>query len=75
MNIAIILSGGTGTRMGLSIPKQYVEVNGKPVIEYCLSTLLGHDKIDIAVIAASTEWHDLIDECINKLSSSTPVFF
>ena len=75
MNIAIILSGGTGTRMGLSIPKQYVEVNGKPVIEYCLSTLLGHDKIDIAIIAASTEWHDLIDECINKLSSSTPVYF
>ena len=33
MNIAIILSGGTGTRMGLSIPKQYVEVNGIPVIQ------------------------------------------
>ena len=34
MNAAVILAGGTGTRAGLGIPKQYYEVDGKPVISY-----------------------------------------
>lgn len=36
MNIAIVLAGGTGTRLGGDIPKQYIEVSGKPIISYCL---------------------------------------
>lgn len=36
MNIAIILSGGIGTRLGASIPKQYIEVDGKPIISIAL---------------------------------------
>lgn len=32
MNVALILSGGTGTRLGLDIPKQYIEICGKPII-------------------------------------------
>lgn len=40
MNIAIILSGGVGSRMGLNIPKQYVMVNKRPVVSYCLQTFL-----------------------------------
>ncbi|MDE7007129.1 MAG: 2-C-methyl-D-erythritol 4-phosphate cytidylyltransferase, partial [Lachnospiraceae bacterium] len=32
MNIAVLFSGGTGLRMGADIPKQYMEVGGKPVI-------------------------------------------
>ena len=32
MNVAVILAGGKGTRVGLEIPKQYYEVNGKAVI-------------------------------------------
>ncbi len=36
MNIALILSGGIGTRIGSSIPKQYIAVAGKPIIAYCM---------------------------------------
>lgn len=36
MNIAIILAGGVGKRMGLHIPKQFVRVNGKPILVYTL---------------------------------------
>ena len=36
MNIALILAGGTGTRLGSDIPKQYIEVYGRAVISYCL---------------------------------------
>ena len=40
MNIAIILSGGVGSRMGTNIPKQYIEINGKPVLWYSLKTFM-----------------------------------
>ena len=62
MNIALILSGGTGTRAGTSIPKQYVEVCGKPVISYCIETLSRHSRIDALLIAASADWQDFIKE-------------
>ena len=44
MNYAIVLAGGTGTRLGTDIPKQYVEVNGKPIIAYCLEKLQNNNK-------------------------------
>ena len=34
MNIAVILAGGVGNRVGASIPKQFIEVLGKPVLAY-----------------------------------------
>lgn len=60
MNVAVILAGGTGTRAGLEIPKQYYEVNGKPVIFYCLHTFLLHEKIDAVQIVADRMWHEYI---------------
>lgn len=60
MNVAVILAGGTGTRAGLEIPKQYYEVNGKPVIFYCLHTFLLHEKIDSVQIVADRMWHEYI---------------
>lgn len=75
MNIAIILSGGTGTRMKLSVPKQYVEVQGKPVIRYCLDTLLSHKEIGMAVIAVADEWLDFTRKCVEEVSSAVPVYY
>lgn len=60
MNIALILSGGTGSRLGASLPKQYIEAGGKPVISYCLETLAGHRSIDAIQIVADEKWHDVI---------------
>ena len=39
MITALILSGGTGTRLGSDIPKQYIEVDSRPIISYCFETL------------------------------------
>lgn len=71
MNVALILSGGTGTRLGADIPKQYIEVGGKPIICYCAERLLRHDKIDAVQLVADQSWHDEIrnwisEEDINK---------
>lgn len=60
MNIALILSGGTGTRMGTDIPKQYVEVGGKPIISYCVERLVSHGRIDAIQIVAEAAWREQI---------------
>lgn len=62
MNIALILSGGTGARMGTKIPKQYIEVDGKPVISYVLDIFETHGMIDRIQVVADENWHDLISQ-------------
>ena len=70
MNYAVVLSGGVGTRLGANIPKQYIEINGRTIISYCLKTFQDHDKIDRIVIVAAKEWHEFILEEIKKYSIS-----
>lgn len=65
MNIALVLAGGTGVRLGADIPKQYIEVNGKMIIDYCLETLDCSEKIDRVMIVADVIWQQYIRK-INK---------
>lgn len=67
MVTALLLSGGTGTRMGVETPKQYIEVNGKPIIAYCLRTLLSYERIDAVQIVANEMWHDVILQSVTDL--------
>lgn len=60
MNIAILLSGGTGLRLGADIPKQYIEVAGRPIICYALECLSLHAGIDGIQIVADPAWQQLI---------------
>ena len=46
MNIAVILAGGVGNRMGATVPKQFMHVLGKPVIVYTLEVFEAHPDID-----------------------------
>lgn len=63
MNIALILSGGTGTRLGGDIPKQYLLVNGKMVITYALDTFVHSSDIDAIQIVANPIWNQsILDE-------------
>jgi len=75
MNIAIILSGGVGSRMGTNIPKQYIEINGKPVLWYSLKTFMEHPDIDVVVIGCADEWLGYVREQIGNIPSSKPVFY
>lgn len=45
MNVGIILAGGTGTRVGAGIPKQFIEVQGKPILAYTLEIFEENDNI------------------------------
>ena len=60
MNIAIILSGGVGTRMGADRPKQYIEIGSKPIISYCIDTFVHHGRIDKFIIVVADEWLDYV---------------
>lgn len=64
MNVALILSGGTGLRMGADIPKQYVIAGGKPIIAYSLERLYLHNRIDAIQIVADAAWRKQITEWI-----------
>ena len=46
MNYVIIIAGGVGSRLGAPVPKQFVEVLGKPVIAYTMDHFQSHPEID-----------------------------
>ena len=50
MNTAIVLAGGTGSRIGGELPKQFIEVFGKPLMVYCLEIFERHPMIDGIVL-------------------------
>lgn len=60
MNYAILLSGGTGRRVGTEVPKQYVRSAGYLMVTYALSSLLKSNRVDAVYIVAEHEWRELI---------------
>ena len=49
---AIIVAGGTGSRMKSSVPKQYLDLRGKPVLQYSIEKFLENELIDACIIVA-----------------------
>lgn len=66
MNYAIILSGGTGVRLGNKIPKQYIEVGNKPILMYCVETLEQTKAVDGFCIVAAPAWQQQISEWLEQ---------
>lgn len=60
MNIALIIAGGTGSRMGQDIPKQFINVYDKPVIIYTLENFQKHPMIDEIYVVCIDGWHDIL---------------
>ena len=58
MNIAIIFAGGSGIRMGAGVPKQFLEINGKPVIIHTLQLFEYHEDIDRIYLAVLEDYID-----------------
>lgn len=56
MNIALILAGGVGSRSGLNIPKQFYEVNNKPVIVYTMEKFQKAQSIDRIYVVCDDVW-------------------
>ncbi len=59
-NIAIIIAGGSGSRMGQDIPKQFINVYDKPVLIYTLEGFQKHPLIDAIEVVCLDGWHDVL---------------
>ena len=55
-NIAVILAGGTGSRMGAEVPKQFLPIAGRAVIEYAVDAFDSHPAIDEVAVVMHPEW-------------------
>ncbi|MCI0505573.1 MAG: 2-C-methyl-D-erythritol 4-phosphate cytidylyltransferase [Gammaproteobacteria bacterium] len=67
-NWAVIPAAGSGSRMATDVPKQYLQINGKTILEHTIERLLGHPKIDgiVVAIAADDERWDSLQIKSNK---------
>lgn len=60
MNIALIIAGGAGHRMGQEIPKQFLNVYDKPVIIYTLEGFQRHPEIDAIEVVCLEGWSEML---------------
>ena len=65
-NIGIIFAGGSGVRMGAGIPKQFLEVNGKPIIIHTLDIFEDHNDIDEIYIACKAEYINKLKKMLDR---------
>jgi 2-C-methyl-D-erythritol 4-phosphate cytidylyltransferase len=67
MNIAAIFAGGSGVRMHTkSRPKQFLDLNGKPIIIYTLELFDNHPQVDAIVVACIDSWIPFLKKMIRK---------
>ncbi|MEQ2465172.1 MULTISPECIES: IspD/TarI family cytidylyltransferase [Bacillaceae] len=67
MIYAEILAGGKGTRMGnVSMPKQFLPLNDKPIIIHTIEKFLLNDQFEKIIIASPKEWINYTNDIINK---------
>lgn len=67
-NVAIILAGGVGQRMGTSIPKQFLELRGKPIIVHTIENFEKNPQVDYVLIVCNPEWKDYMNDLITRFS-------
>lgn len=65
-NIAIIFAGGSGARMGSGLPKQFIEVNGKPIIIHTLDIFEDHPEIDEIYVACKEDYIAKLQKMVKK---------
>lgn len=75
MNVAIVFAGGVGVRMGASIPKQFLELNGKPVLAHTLTLFQDHPMVDEIVLVVAPEYFDDCRALAARYGITKPVTF
>lgn len=68
MMLALLIAGGSGSRMGQSIPKQFLTVNEKPVIVYTLEIFQKHPEIDSIAVVCIEGWESVLQAYANQFN-------
>ncbi len=69
-NIALIIAGGVGARMGQDIPKQFLTVNEKPIIIYTLEAFEKHEEIDAIAVVCLEGWEFVLSAYAKQFNIS-----
>ncbi len=74
MNIPVIFAGGSGSRMNTkSRPKQFLDLNGKPIIIYTIELFDNHPEIDAIVVVCLESWIPFLEKMLKKFEISKVV--
>ncbi len=68
MNIAVIIAGGSGNRMGQDIPKQFMHVDGCPIIIHTMQCFQKHPDIDAIAVVCLKGWDTVLQAYANQFS-------
>lgn len=66
MNVAIILAGGLGERVGADVPKQFIKVLGRPVLAYTIECFESHSEIDAIEIVCREGYENHLREMVEQ---------
>lgn len=67
MNIAVIFAGGSGKRMNTkSRPKQFLDLNGKPILIYTLEIFENHQDVDAIIVVCLESWIPYLRKMLRK---------
>jgi len=65
-NVAVVLAGGTGTRVGLSIPKPLIKIAGKPIIEHTIAALQMSPVVDEIIVMMAPGYLDDVRAIVRR---------
>lgn len=65
MNIALIVAGGSGKRMGIDTPKQFIKVHDKPLLVYTVEAFNNHEYIDAIIIVCHEDYLNEVEGYIH----------
>ena len=69
-NYVILLAGGLGKRMRADIPKQFLEVNGKPILVYTLENFQKNPQIEKILVVCVKDWIENLNLLIQQYKLS-----
>lgn len=65
-NIALVIAGGAGNRMGQDIPKQFIHVDGCPIIIHTLLAFQKHPDIHAIAVVCLKGWETVLQSYANQ---------
>lgn len=69
----IVLASGTGTRFGGDMPKQFVQVGGRMIVEYTLAAVARASAVDEIILVVSEPWRAEIERVVAQSHVGKPV--
>ena len=64
--MAVILAGGVGSRVGADVPKQFVEVEGRPVLSYTIERFDAHPEVDAIEVVIRAGWEGYLEGLVER---------